>query len=214
VSKKKLIHLAELETFPNVFQMRTDLKGKWNDAVFENENPIVLELACGKGEYALALAEKFPQENFIGIDIKGARLWRGAKSALERNMKNVVFLRTYIDHVTSYFDKEEVAEIWITFPDPYHENSKARKRLTSEIFMLRYKDILKHGGLIHLKTDDLLLYEYTVDVVKNIGAQLIFQTRDLYLEIGVNEILKVKTYYEKQHLINAKTIKYLQFCFK
>lgn len=214
MSKKKRIHLAELETFPNVYQMRTDLKGKWNELVFGNENPLVLELACGKGEYALALAEKFPQQNFIGIDIKGARLWRGAKSALERNMKNVVFLRTYIDHITSYFNKEEVSEIWITFPDPYHENSKARKRLTSEIFVQRYREILKNDGTIHLKTDDLLLYEFTLDVVKDIGAQLIFKTRDLYAEPAADEILKVKTYYEKQHLAKGKTIKYLQFYFK
>ena len=213
MSKKKRIRLAELETFPNVYQMRSDLKGKWNEMVFENENPIVLELACGKGEYALALAEKFPQQNFIGIDIKGARLWRGAKSALERNMKNVVFLRTYIDHVTSYFDKEEVAEIWITFPDPYHENSKARKRLTSEMFMPRYRDILKHGGTIHLKTDDLMLYEYTLQVIKSVGARLIFSTNNLYAGTATSEILNVKTYYEKQHLADNKTIKYLQFCF-
>ncbi len=212
MAKNKVKHLEELKTFNNVFQLRKDLKGKWNE-VFKNSNPITLELACGKGEYSLALAKKFPSKNFIGIDIKGARIWRGAKSALEEKIGNVVFLRTYIDHIEEYFAEGEVEEIWITFPDPYHASGKARKRLTSTLFLPRYKKILKHGGVIHLKTDDLLLYVFTLETLQAVNANLLFHTIDLYASELQDEILEVKTYYEKKHLALGKTIKYVKFSF-
>ncbi|MEP7128997.1 MAG: tRNA (guanosine(46)-N7)-methyltransferase TrmB [Chitinophagales bacterium] len=213
MAKKKRIRLKELETFPNVFQLRMELKGKWHETVFENHAPITLELACGKGEYTIALAQKFPEKNFVGIDIKGARIWRGAKTALEENIHSVAFLRTYIDHITEYFVPGEVAEIWITFPDPYHENGKARKRLTSEVFLNRYRQILQPGGMLHLKTDDQLLYEFSLLSLRKHNCNILFQTEDLYASGLPDEILSVKTFYEKQHLANGKTIKYIRFSF-
>ena len=211
MAKKKLLHLAELETFTNVFQHRKDLKGKWNAEVFKNENPITLELACGKGEYTLALAKKYPDKNFIGIDIKGARLWKGAKKGLEEQLNNAVFLRTYIDHITDYFEENEVAEIWITFPDPYLEKSKVRKRLTSEVFLKRYKQILRSGGFINVKTDDLTFYRFTLDTISQLNYNLDFFTENLYNSNMPDEILFVKTFYELQHLANGRTIKYIRF---
>lgn len=213
MSKKKRIHLAELETFPNVFQLQKELKGRWNEIVFKNKNPITLELACGKGEYTIALAKKFPERNFIGVDIKGARIWRGAKTALEEHILNVAFLRTYIDHITEFFEEDEVSEIWITFPDPYPENSKARKRLTSEMFLPRYRQILKPGACIHLKTDDLPLYEFTLEMLSKNKCRILFHTNNLYTSSLPDEILSVKTFYEKQHLANGRTIKYIRFSF-
>ena len=214
MAKKKLIRLKELETFSNVFQLRNELKGKWQEEVFGNHAPITLELACGKGEYTLALARKFPAKNFIGIDIKGARIWRGAKTALEENIKSVAFLRTYIDHITGYFEPGEVAEIWITFPDPYHENSKASKRLTSTEFLNRYRQILQPGGILHLKTDEQPLYEFSLASLHKNHCSILFHTGDLYASDLPDEILSVKTFYEEQHLANGKTIKYIRFSFK
>lgn len=211
MGKNKLKHLTELETFSNVYQLRRDLKGKWNEVVFKNQNPITLELACGKGEYSIALARKFPGRNFIGIDIKGARIWRGAKTAIEEKLSNVAFLRTYIDHLMDYFVSHEIEEIWILFPDPYREKSKARKRLTSPLFLDRYRKIIKPKGLIHLKTDDLQLYEFTVETLKEQRAEILFRTDDLYASALSDEILGVKTFYEQRHLQEGKTIKYIKF---
>lgn len=202
-----------MESFSNVFQLRKELKGKWHESVFGNQAPITLELACGKGEYTIALARRFPSKNFIGIDIKGARIWRGAKTALEENIHSVAFLRTYIDHITDYFEQGEVSEIWITFPDPYHENSKARKRLTSGVFLNRYRQILQPGGILHLKTDDQLLYEFSLGSLRKHDCSILFHTEDLYASGLPDEILSVKTFYEKQHLANGKTIKYIRFSF-
>ncbi|MCY7410565.1 MAG: tRNA (guanosine(46)-N7)-methyltransferase TrmB [Chitinophagales bacterium] len=199
MAKNKIKHLEELKTFSNVFQLRKDLKGKWNE-VFKNSNPVTLELACGKGEYSLALAKKFPSGNFIGIDIKGARIWRGAKSALEEKISNVIFLRTYIDHIEEYFAEGEVEEIWITFPDPYHASGKARKRLTSTLFLPRYKKILKQGGIVHLKTDDLLLYEFTIETLQAVNANILFHTNDLYASALQYEILEVKLFMKRNIL--------------
>jgi tRNA (guanine-N7-)-methyltransferase len=156
-------------------------------------------------------AEGFPDRNFIGIDIKGARIWRGAKTALEEAIPNVAFLRTYIDHLADYFEHGEVAEIWITFPDPYHEKSKARKRLTSEIFLARYKNVLKPGGFIHLKTDDLFLYQFTLEMIEKAKGEILFHTDNLYAAPLPHEILEVKTFYENQHLASGKSIKYVKF---
>lgn len=210
MAKKKRIRLAELESFPNVFQLRKELKGKWHELVFYNKAPITLELACGKGEYTIALAKKFPARNFIGIDIKGARIWRGAITAIEEKIGNVAFLRTYIDHLTEYFEPGEVAEIWITFPDPYLENSKARKRLTSGIFLQRYQQILQPGGIIHLKTDDPMLYQFSLDTIGK-DHHIIMHTEDLYAQPMTDDILSVKTFYEKKHLAQGRTIKYIRF---
>lgn len=213
MAKKKKLRLKELETFGNVYQLRTELKGRWHELVFQNNAPITLELACGKGEYSIALAKKFPEKNFIGIDIKGARIWRGAKTALQEQMKSVAFLRTYIDHITDYFASGEVAEIWITFPDPYHENSKMRKRLTSAVFLNRYRQILQPGGLLHLKTDDQMLYEFSLESLENSHCTILQHTPDLYAADLPDDILSVKTFYEKQHLAAGKKIKYIQFAF-
>jgi tRNA (guanine-N7-)-methyltransferase len=190
------------------------LKGQWNELVFQNSNPITLELACGKGEYTLALARQFPARNFIGLDIKGARIWRGAKMALEEKISNVAFLRTYIDHIEDYFTDAEVEEIWITFPDPYPEKSKARKRLTSELFLPRYKKILKPGGIIHLKTDDLQLYQFTLEKIEEFKCHILFVSEDLYASPLPDEILAEKTFYEQQHLAKGKSIKYIRFRFQ
>jgi len=214
MSKKKLQRLAELETFPNVFQLQKELQGNWNRLVFKNSNPITLELACGKGEYSLAMARKFPQRNFIGIDIKGARIWRGAKTAMDEQLINVAFLRTYIDHLPEYFLQDEVEEIWILFPDPYVKKSKENKRLTSSSFLKRYQQIIKTDGLVHLKTDDNQLFQFTLETLMQQGAKIIFRTSDLYSEDLPDEILNEKTFYEKMHLANKKTIKYVKFILK
>jgi len=157
MAHKKLIRFAELKTFHNVLENPKDMPGKWNN-FFENKNPVILELACGKGEYALGLGELFPDKNFIGVDLKGNRIWVGAKKALDQNLNNVAFLRTQIDKINEHFAKEEVSEIWITFPDPQLRKSKAKKRLTHPKFLRHYQQILKPGGLIHLKTDSPDLY--------------------------------------------------------
>ncbi len=213
MAKNKLRNLAEIAAFPNVFQLRKDLKGRWNEEVFHNSNPITLELACGKGDYSLALAKKFPHRNFIGIDIKGARMWRGAKTALGENIPNVAFLRTYIDHIEEYFSEGETEEIWITFPDPQHGSGGDRKRLTSEKFLTRYQKILKPRGIIHLKTDDMFLYQFTLEKISECKGVVIISTADLYSENFVDEILGVKTFYEKRHLAMGKKIKYVKFRF-
>jgi len=165
MAHKKLIRFAELETFENVLQFPKNIKGKWSE-FFNNENPIILELACGKGEYAVGMGMLYPQKNFIGIDIKGNRIWVGAKRALENKLHNVAFLRTQIDQLNEYFSNCEVAEIWITFPDPQLRKSKAKKRLTHPKFLRLYQQFLKQGGYIHLKTDSPDLYEFTKKVIK------------------------------------------------
>jgi tRNA (guanine-N7-)-methyltransferase len=215
MGKNKLQKFAEMETFPNVFQCPAKelednfkLKGKWNE-YFGNSNPIVLELGCGKGEYTVELARLFPNKNFIGIDIKGARMWTGAKQAFLNNDKNVAFLRTNIEMITSFFSENEISEIWITFPDP--QMKKVRKRLTSTSFMERYQKIMKVNGIIHLKTDSPFLYTYTKLMVEKNKYLVNFSTDDLYHSSWNNEILSIKTHYEKQWLSRGLTIKYIQF---
>ena len=180
MSKGKLEKFAEVATFPNVFELPFlfksgdfVLKGKWHDNYFKNENPLVLELGCGKGEYTVGLAEKFPNKNFIGIDIKGSRLWRGAKFALENKMKNVAFVRTRIDHIEMVFAFAEVDEIWITFPDPQPQKTRERKRLTSPMFLNRYTKILKPGGILNLKTDNFQLYEYSKQIAEEMNFKIL-----------------------------------------
>lgn len=220
MAKKKIHRFAELDSFPNVFRYlfyeRKDdfkLKGKWNSGYFQNTNPIVLELGCGKGEYTAGMAEKFPEKNFIGVDIKGARIWRGAKTALEKNLSNAVFLRSQVDFIEQCFSRNEVSDIWLPFPDP--QPKKARKRLTHPLFLNRYQNILHPDGSIHLKTDNAELYEFTLEVIRKNKLHLLHQTDDLYQnsKAFAENVTGIKTFYEKRFLEEGKKIYYLCFAF-
>ncbi|RMH74169.1 MAG: tRNA (guanosine(46)-N7)-methyltransferase TrmB [Gemmatimonadetes bacterium] len=211
MAKRKRQHLAELETFDNVYQQPVLWKGQWATECFGNSHPITLELACGKGEYTVELARRFPQTNFIGVDIKGARIWRGAKTAIETGIPNVAFIRTYIQFLPEYFGKDEISEIWITFPDPYIKPSKWRKRLTSSFFLNIYRQILKPEGHIHLKTDSDKLYQFTLETLQAEKCTVQAQIDDIYGQDCPNELLSIQTYYEKKHLANQRTIKYVCF---
>ncbi len=218
-TKKKIRRFEESKSFENYFQPSYPevvagfpLKGKWNADYFKNEHPIVLELGCGKGEYTIALARKHPNRNYIGIDIKGARTWRGCKTAIEENMQNVAFIRSRVELVEHFFSSNEVSEIWITHPDPQPRESRAKKRLTSPKFLSRYANILQKNAIIHLKTDDTALFEYTQEVVQENKAEILFQTTDLYaLNPKEEDVMLTQTFYEKQFLAEGKTIKYLRF---
>ncbi len=206
-----------MDKFPNVFQYPFSavnaegfpLKGEWNKEYFHNDNPIVLELGCGKGEYAVGLARKYPDKNFIGVDIKGARMWTGAKEALKENLSNVAFLRTNIELITHFFSAGEVSEIWITFPDP--QMKKVRKRLTSTRFLDFYRNILIDGGIVNLKTDSPFLYTYTDALVQLNTLPTLINTADLYHSDVVDDILEIKTFYEQQWLDRGLSIKYIKF---
>lgn len=219
MAKRKLQKFAELGTFENVFQpTKADiaggsffLKGKWSSAYFKNNNPLILELGCGKGEYTTGLAEKFPDKNFIGLDIKGERLWKGSKTALDKKMSNVAFIRTQIEYINYFFDTNEVSEIWITFPDPQPKKAKAKQRLTSSQFLERYKKFLLPGGIIHLKTDNAPLFDYTLEVIRENNHHLLLETHDLYKNSLQEEILGIKTYYETMFLGEGLPICYLRF---
>lgn len=211
MSKKKLLRFNELETFPNVFQRQIDMRGRWHREYFLNDNPIILELACGKGEYTIGMARRFPDKNFIGVDIKGARLWRGAKDALDSNLKNVAFLRIPIETIAEWFDEGEVQEIWITFPDPYLREGKARKRLTSPRFLELYERVLRKGGFIHLKTDEPNLFRYTQEVVRARHGTIHQVIDDLYLAPVEDDLLAIRTTYESKHLEDNRKIRYLRF---
>lgn len=215
MGKDKLRKFAEISTFENVHQLEDGLayKGSWAKKHFGNTHPIVLELACGKGEYTVNMAKKFPNKNFIGIDYKGNRIWRGAKTALEEDIKNVAFLRIQIENILDYFEKDEVSEIWITFPDPQPQKGREKKRLTYSKFLDRYKVILQPGGVTHLKTDNDQLHQYTVEVLNNANVEIIAKTEDLYQSKFVDEILEIKTYYERKYLAVGKTINYLKWRF-
>jgi tRNA (guanine-N7-)-methyltransferase len=207
---KKLIRFAELETFENVLQFPKNIKGKWSE-FFKNTSPIVLELACGKGEYAVGLGMLYPQKNFIGVDLKGNRIWVGAKNALENNLHNVAFLRTQIDRVNEYFSTDEVDEIWITFPDPQLRKSKAKKRLTHPKFLRLYQQFLRPGGYIHLKTDSPDLYHFTKKVIELYGCELHSDHQDLYSEENISEYLKIKTHYESLDIAGSHRVHYICF---
>ena len=215
MGKNKLKKFAEMETFPNVFQPPYEpMAGRWRDAFFHNNNPIVLELGCGRGEYTVGLAQKYPEKNFIGIDIKGARMWAGAKQAVQAEMTNVAFLRTNIEFLTTFFAPDEVDEIWITFCDP--QMKKATKRLTSTYFMQRYQQILKPNGLIHLKTDSPFLYTYTMEMLRLNPYHVICSTDDLYADsldsIDIfADARALQTHYEKQWLGRGMSIKYIEW---
>lgn len=210
MGQKKLQRFAELETFSNVLQFPDNMAGQWN-SFFKNNNPIVLELACGKGEYALGLGEMYPGKNFIGVDLKGNRIWVGAKKALQNGMANVAFLRTQIDQLNQYFEKSEVSEIWITFPDPQLRFSKAKKRLTHPKFLRLYQQFLVKDGLIHLKTDSPPLYTFTRTVIDHYGCKLLTDTDDVYNEPSIKNELKIKTHYESLDIAGANRIHYLCF---
>ena len=222
MSKGKLQKFAEMETFPNVFQFPYSamadnkpfaMKGSWRSDYFHNDNPIVLELGCGKGEYTVGLARLFPNLNFIGVDIKGARMHQGAKQALEEKLPNVAFLRTNIEIIDRFFDNDEVQEIWLTFSDPQMKNP--RKRLSSTYFLQRYRHFLTDGGIVHLKTDSNFLFTYTSLMVEHNKLPLVFKTDDLYHTEGIDEatrqILGIQTYYESQWIERGLNIKYLKF---
>lgn len=217
-AKNKLKRFAENMTFDNMFQYHFEevkngfyLKGKWGIDFFKNDRPIVLELGCGKGEYTVGLARRNPKKNFIGIDIKGARMWRGLKTANEENLKNVAFVRTRINQVGYYFDTDEVSEIWITFPDPHPREIKTRKRLTSPQFLNLYRKFLKKDGIIHLKTDNIIFFEYTLDVIREEKLELLFASYDIYDGTMDNELTQIQTFYEKKWLEHGTKIKYLKF---
>ncbi len=216
--KRKLFKYARLLEFKNVLLpvdklVKEDfyLKGLWRKDYFGNEHPLILELGCGKGEYTLALSEMYPQNNFIGIDNKGDRLYSAAKNALEKNLPNAVFIRTQIQFIEKFFTPGEVDEIWITFPDPQLQKPKHHKRLTSPDFLKRYKNIVKPNALVHLKTDNIHLFEFTVDVLHELKQNIELVTRDLYAETIVDDLLSVKTHYEKLFSSRGAKINYLRF---
>ncbi|MGH2644335.1 MAG: tRNA (guanosine(46)-N7)-methyltransferase TrmB [Chitinophagaceae bacterium] len=209
MGQKKLQRFEEIARFPNVLIYPENISGKW-ERHFGNNNPITLELACGKGEYTLGLAKLFPQRNIIGVDIKGNRIWKGAKTALDEKLENVAFLRIQIDKLDKYFTNNEVQGIWITFPDPFLRASKAKKRLTHSRFLHLYHRVLMPGGKINLKTDSPELYAFTKEMIVLNGCRLLEDIPDVYAK-DVNEVLEIKTFYENQHLEAGKTIHYLQF---
>ena len=210
MAQKKLIRFAELKTFSNVLQYPEGMKGKWNE-FFNNNNPVVLELACGKGEYAVGLGQLFPGKNFIGIDQKGNRIWVGAKKALELQLANVAFLRIQIDRITEYFGTNEVKEIWITFPDPQLRTGKAKKRLTHPKFLRLYKEFLTPYGYIHLKTDSPHLYRFTKLIIEKYNCKLFEDIDDVYSDQEVSDELKIKTHYESLDIAGSNRVHYLKF---
>lgn len=224
--KNKLRKFAEVLSFPNVYECynvqqpslvgagmeEIDLKGKWNELHFKNDHPITLELACGGGEYTVGLAQRFPERNFIGVDVKGNRIWKGAKTALEQNIPNAAFLRTRIEIIDQFFAPGEVSEIWITFPDPFPRASKENRRLTSPFFHEKYRHILRPGGLVHLKHDDPDFYGFTLDsIAGDPRCSLIFNNNDIYAAPLPYPELEIQTLYESFHLAAGKTIKYVRY---
>lgn len=210
MAHKKLKRFAAIATYPNVFQYPENMQGKWHE-VFGNVNPIILELACGKGEYTIALAEKYSEKNFLGVDIKGNRIWKGATYALEKELKNAVFLRTQIEKISNYFAPAEVDEIWITFPDPQLQLSRAKKRLTHPRFLKEYQKILKPHGVIHLKTDSPDLYQFTKEVIDWSELQTIADIADVHAQKGIPEDLRIKTHYEGLDISGSRQVFYLSF---
>lgn len=222
MGKNKLARFAENKLLPNVLQPTREeafggfpLKGKWHQDFFKNENPIVLELGCGKGEYTVGLAETFPEKNFIGVDIKGARFWFGAKEAIAKKLNNVAFIRTQIELIDCFFGENEVDEIWITFPDPQIKYRRTKHRLTHPDFLDRYRKLLKPGGLIHLKTDSEFLHGYTLGLLQGMGCEIVSAHHDIYgapeYEPGTPHLRDIQTYYESLFSAKGKTITYIKF---
>jgi tRNA (guanine-N7-)-methyltransferase len=210
MGQKKLKRFAEIATFNNVLEYPTDIAGKWSDQ-FSNNNPIVLELACGKGEYSIGLASMHANQNFIGIDIKGNRIWVGAKKAIDQQLNNVAFVRSQIGMIENYFAKEEVSEIWLPFPDPQLRAAKCKRRLTHPAFLRKYKQLLKPGGYIHLKTDSPVLYQFTKRVIEMYGLELFHDSADIREDVKQIPELLIKTHYESLDIARSNRIHYLKF---
>ena len=222
-SKNKLKRFRENELFSNVFQpSREDLvdseytyKGNWKTTIFKNNNPLILELGCGRGEYTVELAKRFPEKNFIGIDIKGARFWRGAKTAIDEGISNAAFIRTQIELVEYVFATGEVDEIWITFPDPQIKYKRTKHRMTNSQFLRRYKTILKPDGVVNLKTDSEFMHGYTLGLLHGEGHEVLYSNHDVYKQEGSpEEVTSIQTYYESQYLEQNKPITYIRFKIK
>lgn len=219
MGKKKLARFRELSTFDRVIQppfeevFRSDFrwKGKWAEELFKNDRPLVLELGCGKGEYTVGLARKNPWVNYMGLDIKGARIWTGARTAYDDGLENVAFLRTRIDFISSFFARDEVEELWITFPDPQEKLRRRKKRLSGAVFLNKYRLFLKDGGLVHLKTDNRSLYEDTLELVTHNQLHIERNSADIYKEGWTDASVSIQTYYEKRFLAEGLPINYLRF---
>jgi tRNA (guanine-N7-)-methyltransferase len=219
MGKNKLFRFSEIQRMPHVIE-QTEIelgnvpnpKGGWNEKIFKRDAPIQLELACGKGEYSLFFSKYEPNRNYIGIDIKGNRIYIGARSVEEKAIANVAFFRSYINHIEQFFAKAEVADIWIVFPDPFLGKTKAKKRFTSPIYLKRFQQILQKNGAIHLKTDSDILWLYTLAVVKELKLRVLEQVDDVYKDAADNAVLTNKTFYEQSHLQKARTIRYIKFC--
>ena len=226
--KNKQKKIAEINTMSNVYQCpdysetnlysaageKLDLKGKWQSVIFGNDKPITLELACGKGDYTIALAAKYPERNFIGVDIKGPRIHAGAKAALEAGLSNVAFARFKIENIYHFFAPSEIDEIWITFPDPFPRDRSEKHRLTFSAFLEKYKTVLRKDGMINFKTDDLPLFHYTRDSINAFGCETLYYRENIYATLLEMEELSIKTFYEKQHIADGRTINYLRFRFR
>jgi tRNA (guanine-N7-)-methyltransferase len=219
VGKNKLARWAELGTFNKVIQHEDEagfgkdhpVKGNWRPEIFKNQNPVILELGCGRGEYTTTLSKRFPGNNYIGVDIKGARLWRGAKTAHENKLSNAAFLRTRIEFINSFFAEDEVDEIWLTFPDPHPEKKNSNKKLTCPWFLNNYRKFLKNNGIIHLKTDNYDLFRYTKNLAERNNLVIIVSTTDLHTELSGNELLHIRTHYEDLFLRQGMKINYMAF---
>jgi len=220
MGKNKLQRFAENKTFPHFFEPtreellegRFPLKGKWRENFFRRNGRLILELGCGKGDYTVALAERFPENNFIGIDIKGARMWRGAKTALEKGLKNVAFLRMPIELIDHAFDKGEVNEIWLTFPDPQLKYRRTKHRLTNPAFLEKYRKILSPEHLLHLKTDSMFLYGYTLGILEGHGDTILYAHHDIYANPEAPSLAtEIQTFYEQKWLAEGKSITYIRF---
>ena len=222
-SKNKLKRFGENESFGNVFQPKREdivsgdfgMRGNWNEKFFQNNNPIILELGCGKGEYSVGLAEKFPEKNFIGIDLKGARFWRGAKTAVDSGLKNVGFIRMQIELIDKVFAENEVDEIWITFPDPQIKYKRTKHRMTNSEFLQLYKKILKPNGIVNLKTDSEFMHGYTLGLLHGEGHEVLYANHNVYVNEGApSEVTEIQTFYENQYLAINKAITFVSFKIK
>lgn len=225
MGKDKTFKVNSIGTFANVFQnhhftnptlanhlqQELHMKGRWKQDFFKNKNPLTLELACGKGDYTLALAQKYPNRNFVGIDAKGARIFTGAKLAIEKNLSNIAFVRMRIENILNFFEAGEVDEIWITFPDPFPKKGDAKRRLSAKAFLERYQQICKPEAVVHFKTDDLPLFHSTKESIDAFGLKTLYYKENIYASVLEFDELNIQTYYEKSHLANGRTINYLKF---
>jgi len=211
MGRSKLKKFAEIKTFKNVFDYNSKIKGKWHKSFFKNTNPIVLELGCGQGHYTVALSQKFPKKNFIGVDRKGNRIWGAAKKALNQKWNNVAFLNIHIENLENFFKKNEISEIWLTFPDPYSKPSKAARRLSSSRFLNIYREVMKNKGIIHLKTDNLPLFEFSIETAKKEKCKILKEIRNLHGQKKIPDLLQIKTFYEEKFMKEGKPIYYLKF---